>query len=161
MRNVMQRQSLILLTMTTLLATACAGYVSDPGPGKRVQVTLTRDAYLSGETVTYVLRNVSNVVVEYAGSRCQSVLQQLQKDGTWTTVDGPARVCTLELAYLGAGQSVPLGYRLPQGLPNNLYRIALPEPTPENAPAPENAQRPALSVTSPPFRVNSLAPSQP
>lgn len=153
----MRRQIFMLLTTTTLLGTACAGNVSDPGPGKRVQATLTKDAYLPGEAVTYVLKNVSNISVEYAGSRCRSVLQGQQKDGSWSTVDGPAKLCTLELAYLGAGRSVPLGYRLPQNLPAGLYRVALPEPTIENAPGPANGQRPALNVTTPPFSVNSVA----
>lgn len=160
MRDAIQQRALLLLAVLTLAGTACAGNVSDPGPGKRVQVTLAKDTYLSGETVTFVLKNVSNVSVDYTGPLCRAVLQQQQQDGTWSTVNGPSKICTAQLGYVGAGQSVPLPYHLPQDLSNGLYRIAMPEPAPENAPAPAVVEPPELTVTTPPFTVNSGVLSQ-
>ncbi len=148
MRNATQQQAWVLLAILMLAGTACAGTnVSDPGAGNNVQVTLAKDAYLSGETVNLVLKNVSNASVEYAGSLCRRVLQRQQQNGAWSTVEGPSKICTLELRYLGVGKSVPLPYGLPQDLPTGLYRIQMPSPTPENA------QPPEPDVTTQPFSV--------
>lgn len=150
MRNAMQQRASVLLAALTFLGTACAGTnVSDPGPGKRVQVTLDKEAYQSGDTVTAMIKNVSGVTVDYSNALCHKELQRLQ-GSEWSTVSPPPEGCTLEIRYLGPGQTVPFTYRLPSNVPGGVYRLAIPSPTPPNAQAPEP------TVTTPPFSVNSV-----
>lgn len=151
MRNAMRQRVSVLLAALTLAGTACAGTgLSDPGPGKRVQMTLARNAYRPGDTVTVMVKNVSAVTLDYAGSFCHQALQRYQS-GEWSTVSPAPTVCTLEIAYLGPGQTVPLMYRLQVDVPAGEYRVAIPSPTPLNA------QTPEPDVTTQPFSVNSAA----
>ena len=154
MRNAAQQRLFLLLVTLTVAATACAGAnASDPGPGKRVQMTLAKDAYRSGDTVTATVRNISEVTLDYANAFCHRALQQYQ-GGKWSTVSPPPDACTLQIAILGPGQAVPLTYRLANVLQAGLYRLAIPSPTPLNA------QMPEPDVTTPPFSVNSVTLSQ-
>lgn len=151
MRNAMQQRASILLAALMLAGTACAGNVSDPGSGKRVQMTLARDAYRSGDTVTIMVKNVSGVTLDYAGSLCYRALQRYQSR-EWSTVPpAPNRCTTLEIANLGSGQTISLTYRLASDLPAGEYRLVIPSPTPLNA------QTPEPDVTTQPFSVNSTA----
>lgn len=156
MRNTAQQTAQLIGVAFAWVAVACAGAnLNDPGPGKRVSVTLATSSYVAGDTVKPVMTNLSNVSVEYAASVCGRTLQREVQGGGWSSVAGPSNVCTAELRYLGAGDSVPLPYRLPQNLPPGVYRISMPEP------ALKGSTAAAGTISTPPFSVSSTVGSPP
>lgn len=155
MRNGMHRKAGAATALVVALLTACSGsFLSDPGPGKRIQMTLTRDTYQSGDTATVLVKNISLVTLDYVGSFCLRALQRYQS-GEWSTVSPPPDGCTLQIGLLGPGQTVPLTFYLSSDVSTGLYRLTIPSPTPLRAQGPDS------DVTSPSFSVNSVAFGQP
>ena len=135
----------------TLSAAACSGSnLTDPGPRHRVQLSLSQNVFQPGNTVVATVSNTSSVTLEYAYSFCAHVLQKQLQDGTWNTVDGASAECTLQVAYLSPGQSIPFQFRLPADLVPGVYREAMPEPHPSNA-----TSATAATIATPAFSVNS------
>jgi len=136
-----------------VLATAgCAGSsATDPGPGKRVEASLVRDVYLSGESVNITVKNLSYVRLAYPSGFCKIELQREESNG-WETVLAPEG-CAFVLAYLSPRQSVTQQYRLSSGIAPGTYRLSMPMPIPEGATA-----EPRL--VTPPFSIGATALSQ-
>jgi hypothetical protein len=140
------------LAACAVVASACAGNgVSDPGPGKRVQATLPKENYVSGEIVVNV-RNLSDLQLTYPYGFCKTELQRAQGPD-WITVLVPDG-CALAIGYLKAGQTVPTEFRLPADLAAGVYRLIMPMPVPSGATSPDTP------LASPAFTVNSTALSQ-
>lgn len=155
MNNALRERASVLLIAVTVLGAACTGRtMSGPGPAGWVRLTLNRDLYRSGDTVSAVLKNISNATVDYAGPFCQRALQRYE-GAAWVTVSPPSQGCTLEIRPLAPGQSVPLTYGLPGDLPAGAYRLTIPSPMPLNARAPG----PVVSTS--PFSVNSVTLTRP
>jgi hypothetical protein len=150
MKSETRQQAIFLFVLMPILFAGCAGTgLSDPGPGKRVDVTVSKSGYASGETVDVTVKNVSNLTLTYPLVFCKTELQR-EVSSTWTTVQVPSDGCRLALAILEARQSTINKYVLPTSLPSGIYRLAMPTPTPENA---KTAEPP---LTTPSFSVNSV-----
>ncbi len=143
-------ESVAVVLATSLLAGAgCSGsFVTEPG--KRVDVTLAKDAYASGDTVIATIRNVSDVTLTYPYGFCKTALQRQQQGGQWTTVSVPPGGCPFALGILGPGESVPQRYVLAGAIQPGVYRLAMPSPVPKGTTAA------SPDVTTPPFSVNSV-----
>ena len=149
MRTVLRRPFALLATLM-LAAFGCGGSLAtDPGPGKRVDVTVAKDAYISGDTVIAIVKNVSDVTLTYPYGFCKTALQR-QLGGEWTTASPPSDGCPLALGLLGPGASVPQAYLLPSDVSPGLYRLTMPSPVPKDA------QTPEPDLTTPPFSINSV-----
>ncbi|MEO6778859.1 MAG: hypothetical protein ABI194_05335 [Gemmatimonadaceae bacterium] len=139
----------VLLTSLLVGVAGCSGsLVTDPG--KRVDVTLSKDAYVSGDTVVSTIRNVSDVTLTYPYGFCKTALQRQQQGGQWTTVSTPPGGCPFALGILGPGGSVPQRYVLAADVQPGVYRLTMPSPIPKGSTVPEP------DVTTPPFSVNTV-----
>lgn len=154
MLNTVQRRKFMLLATIMLFGTACAGNVSDPGPGNRVQLTMAGETYQSGDTVTVIVKNVSSVTLTYPYGFSGTELQR-EQNGTWTTVLGPTRGGPLALGVLRPGWTVSNKYPLPGDMAAGVYRLALPSPIPQGS----QASEPNVMTQS--FSVNSVIFNQP
>jgi len=151
MRYRVSMSSMVGVLGVIILATAgCA--ITDPGPGKRVEASLVRDAYLSGESVSITVKNLSNIRLAYPSSFCTIALEREESSG-WVAELVPFDGCVFVLAYLDPRQSVSQQYRLFSGIAPGTYRLSMPMPIPEGA-----AAEPRL--VTPPFSVGSTALSQ-
>jgi hypothetical protein len=150
MRYIWSASMSVVLSALIVAGSACAGSrLIDPGPGKRVEATLTQDAYLSGGLVDITIKNLSDVPLQYPLGFCKIELER-EENSAWLTVLIPDG-CPLALAFLGPGQAVGQAYRLPTGIPSGTYRLSMPMPVPKSATAPEPR------LTTPSFRVGSTA----
>lgn len=140
--------SFVLLSLATLAftTTACSGSLTDPGPGHRVQVTIAKTNYYTGDTIHVDVKNLSDLSLTFPGGFCPAVMQESTGSG-WTTISAP-QGCPLSLELLNAHGRVPFEMPVPNGL-QGYYRILLPAPIPANA-----AAEAPLSVE---FSVNSNA----
>jgi hypothetical protein len=115
------------LLFAALGLVSCAGAATDPGPGKRVELEISKSAYLSGDTVSIGVINVSDLELTYPGGFCP---QRLQRDagGAWTDVSiaGPAQGCPLFIATMAPRERQTVYVRLPVDLESDSYRIVLP-----------------------------------
>ena len=140
-----------LLFFSGLALIACAGSMTDPGPGKRVQLAIARQSYQPGDTVSITVTNVSDVQLTYPGDYCPKELQR-SEGGTWTHVSLPdsAQGCPLSVGTLGPHAQQSVSVPLPSELTTDTYRIALPAPTVDIT-NPNLAEPPLLT---PEFTVN-------
>ena len=108
---------------------ACAGTMTDPGPGKRVELEISKSAYLSGDSVMISAINVSDLQLTYPGGFCP---QRLQRDaaGAWSDVSlaDSAQGCPLFIATMAPRERQTVYVRLPVDLESDTYRIVLPAP---------------------------------
>ena len=130
----MKAHSFVLLCLATLMytATACSDSLTDPGPGRRVQVTIAKTEYYTGDTIHIDVKNLSDLSLTFPGGFCPAVLEE-STGGGWTTISAP-HGCPLSLEYLGAHGRVSFEMPVPNGL-QGYYRILLPAPIPANAAA--------------------------
>jgi hypothetical protein len=133
----------------TLIALGCVTLQPyDPGPGRRVAVSVAQDAYVSGESVNITIANLSDVELSYPGGFCKTKLQRM--DGTaWTTIPSPSAGCPIRLGFLDPRQAVVHQFSVPRSVGVGTYRLAMPMPVPEGA----TVREPEL--LSPPFKVQS------
>lgn len=141
-----------LAASVALIGAACKGsFATDPGPGKRVDVTLVRQLYAPGEVVNAVLANLTELSLDYSYSQCFITLERL--DGSaWTAAVQASSACSLVQLTIGPNQSAPLGYRLAPDLTPGVYRLSFPEPIPMSAPS---GSQPAPTLTTAQFTVSS------
>ncbi|MDQ2890869.1 MAG: hypothetical protein M3R65_10030 [Gemmatimonadota bacterium] len=142
------RSSAGMLAVLLLSGAACSGSLMTD-PATRVDVSIARNAYTSGDTVIAVVRNLGAVTLTYPYGFCKTALQR-EQGGIWSTVLLPPDGCPLALGILAPGASVPLQYVLPSNVPGGLYRLTMPAPVPKDAAAPEP------DLATPPFTVNSV-----
>jgi hypothetical protein len=157
MRTTLRRVNLGLFSAFTVIASGCVSLRPyDPGPGKRVAASVVQDSYVSGESVNLTIANLSDIMLFYPDGFCKTELQR-KNGSSWVTVAAAARRCTPELGFLDPGQSVVHQFRLPEGVVGGIYRLTMPTPTPEKAPAPdaEFVLLPDAELVSPSFRVES------
>ncbi len=121
--------ALLFLALTSSLA-ACKGAMTDPGPGKRVELEITRSDYRSGDSVSIDVMNLSDIDLTYPGSFCPKTLQRLEAGG-WAPVPAPdhGQGCPMSIGVLGARARQPTVFPLPIDLADGVYRILLPAPT--------------------------------
>ena len=149
MRGTFGRANLGVIAAVTLIASGCASLRPyDPGPGKRVAADVVQSAFAPGEPVNVTISNLSEVPLFYPDSFCKTELQR--RDGNaWVTVSDPAAGCAAAHDFLDPGQTVVHQYRLPAGIAEGLYRLAIPTPMPDEA------TRPEPELLTPAFRVAS------
>ncbi|MFL5527870.1 MAG: hypothetical protein ACJ791_00765 [Gemmatimonadaceae bacterium] len=137
MRGTLARTNLSFLAAVTLIASGCASLRPyDPGPGMRVAASVVHDTYVSGAPVNVTIANLSEVTLFYPDGFCKTRLQKKDRGG-WLTVSDPSKPCPVELGFLEPGQAVVHQFRLPEGVPDGIYRFALPMPVPDEAAKPE------------------------
>ena len=145
----------VLFAAVAVAGLGCGGSVAtDPGIGKRVEITIARDAYVPGDSVVTTIRNVSGVTLYYFF--CPAALQRYE-NGTWTAVSPPPTACTMELPFLAAGQSRVFVYHLRPDMAAGVYRISLPAPGPGG----QRTGGPDPDVTTPQFTVSAGASATP
>ena len=149
MRATFGRANLGVIAAVSLIATGCASLRPyDPGPGKRVAADVAQSAFAPGESVNVTIANLSEVPLFYPDGFCKTELQR--RDGnSWVTVSNPGAGCPANHDFLDPGQAVVHEYRLPNGIAEGLYRLAIPTPMPEEATAPDP------QLLTPAFRVAS------
>ena len=149
MRGTFGRANLGVIAVVSLIATGCASLRPyDPGPGKRVAADVAQSAFAPGESVNVTIANLSEVPLFYPDGFCNTELQR--HDGnSWVTVSDPSAGCPANHDFLDPGQAVVHEYRLPNGIAEGLYRLAIPTPMPEEATAPDP------QLLTPAFRVAS------
>ena len=99
---------------------ACSGLVEpDAGP-EGVRMTVDRERYAPGDTVSARLENGSETALGY--NLCFSTLERREGSG-WDVADEPLMICTAELRHLGPGESVAHRRELPAGLQSGWYRL--------------------------------------
>ncbi len=119
----------MLLSLSALAVLSCAGAITDPGPGKRVEVSIARQDFRAGDSVAINVTNVSHQQLTYPSDFCPKKLQRLD-GGSWTDVPLPGgEGCALSVAYLGPLEQLTVFVNLPTDLSSAVYRIALPAPT--------------------------------
>jgi hypothetical protein len=151
MFNPLRKPPLAIAVLLLLMGSACSGnQLVDPGPGKRVAASIPQAAYVSGESVSVAITNVSSVPLVYPIGFCKTILQRREGATDWITVLEPSDGCPLAIGFLGPERSVSHQYVLPQ-LPTGTYRLAMPMPYPQGSTTPEG------ELTSPPFSVNAVA----
>jgi hypothetical protein len=133
-----------VLGAIVLVAAGCAGSFTDPGPGRRVEASVVRSAYLSGESINITVKNLSDVRLAYPSGFCKIELQRLENT-EWETVLVPDG-CVLVLAFLGPRQSVTQEYRLSSAVTPGIYRLSMPMPIPEGATAEPRLLTPPFSL---------------
>ncbi len=139
----------VLLTALLLAAGGCSGsFVTDPA--QSVDLTLSKDVYLPGDTVVVTIRNVGGVTLTYAYGFCKTTLQRQQQGGQWTDLSVPTGGCPFALGILGPGGSVPDWYVLASDAAPGIYRLTMP------APVPKGSTVSAPDVVTPPFSVQSV-----
>lgn len=117
------------------VALSCAGAIVDPGPGKRVTLSISRQDFQAGDTVAIDVTNESNLQRAYPGDFCPKELQRLD-GGSWIDVPMPGgEGCALSTAFLGPLEHVTVFFALPADLSSGEYRISLPAPTVNDADA--------------------------
>jgi hypothetical protein len=143
------RANLGFFAAVTLIASGCASLRPyDPGPGKRVAADVAQSAFAPGESVNVTIANLSEVPLYYPDGFCSTELQRHDGKG-WVTVSDPSTGCPSERDFLDPGQTVVHGYRLPSGIAEGIYRLAIPTPLPEEATRPEpDLLTPAFKVAS-------------
>jgi hypothetical protein len=109
---------------------------------------VTRDTYVSGESINVTISNLSDVTLYYPDGFCKTALQK--RDGNaWMTIPRPAARCPVTLGFLDPGQTVVHQFLLPKGVAVGTYRLAIAMPVPEEATAPEpELVTPTFSVSS-------------
>ena len=137
MRGTFRRANLGLIAAVTLIASGCASLRPyDPGPGKRVAADVAQNAFAPGEPVNVTISNLSEVPLFYPDGFCKTELQR--RDGnSWVTVSEPAAGCAAADDFLDPGQTVVHEYRLPAGIAEGFYRLAISTPRPEEQTHPE------------------------
>jgi hypothetical protein len=112
---------------------------------------VVQEAYFTGESVNVTISNLSEVELTYPDGFCKTALQR--KEGTdWTTISNPSVGCPTNVESLEPGQTVVKEYPLPEGIDVGTYRLMLPMPVPEVAPAPEPPH-----LVTPAFKVQRTA----
>jgi hypothetical protein len=123
------RRGRVALLFGALGIVSCASATTDPGPGKRVELEISKSAYLSGDSVTISVINVSDLQLMYPGGFCP---QRLQRDagGTWIDVSlaNPTQGCPLFIATMAPRERQTVYVRLPVELESDVYRVVLPSP---------------------------------
>jgi hypothetical protein len=127
----MGRANLGFIAAIALIATGCVTLRPyDPGPGKRVAVSVPQSVYLSGSAINLTISNLSEVSLIYPDRFCTTALQK--KTGTaWITVSGPAARCPASHGFLDPGQTVVYRFALPKDVGAGMYRLTLPMPLPD------------------------------
>jgi hypothetical protein len=149
MRGTFGRANLGVIAAVSLIATGCASLRPyDPGPGKRVAADVAQSAFAPGESVNVTIANLSEVPLFYPDGFCKTELQR--RDGnSWVTVSDPIAGCPANHDFLDPGQTVVHEYRLPNGIAEGIYRLAIPTPMPDEATAPDpHMLTPAFRVAS-------------
>ena len=149
MRGTFGRTNLGFLALFTLIASGCVTLQPyDPGPGRRVAVSVAQDTYVSGESVNLTIANLSDVELTFPGGFCKTQLQRM--DGTvWTTIPSSSAGCPVRLGFLDPRQAVVHQFSVPRSVRVGTYRLAMPMPVPEGA----TVREPEL--LSPAFKVQS------
>src|SRR6478672_4584589 len=88
----------------TLIASGCVTLQPyDPGPGRRIAVSVAQDTYVSGESVNVTIANLSDVELTFPAGFCKTQLQRM--DGTvWTTIPSSSAGCPVRLGFLDPQQ---------------------------------------------------------
>jgi len=115
------------------------------------RVTLNKQTYFAGETLTATVNNTSEVSLVYPWGFCKTVLQRQDQSGVWKTITPVGPCGPLALKFLGARGRVAQNYTLPSRIVPGSYRLVMP------APRAEGAGR-AEEMNSPPFNVISTVP---
>lgn len=139
----------VLAAAVGMVTPSCSGgFVNAPDPNPNVQVTLQKQSYVSSDTVTVWVRNVSTATLTYPYGFCKTELQE-ERGTDWITVTTPSDGCPLALGLLGPGATVPNRYVLPPNLTPGRYRLSMPSPRADGSP-------PQPPLPSPSFSVNSV-----
>ncbi len=110
----------MMLVLGAAALAACSSPLgADPQP-EGVRLTVDRDAYAPGDTVSARLVNDSELDLGY--NLCSASLER-QDGAGWTVVDEPLWICTADLKRLPAGESVPYRRALSAGLERGRYRL--------------------------------------
>jgi hypothetical protein len=118
---------LVAAACALVLATGCKTTdLTDPGPGRRVEVTLAQQSYVAGQSVDIVIRNLSGLTLRYPYGFCTMDLEREENSG-WVTVASPDG-CTFVLGFLGPRRSVQETYPLPTSISSGTYRLSMPMP---------------------------------
>jgi hypothetical protein len=130
MRGIWERANLGFIGAIALIATGCATLRPyDPGPGKRVVVSVPQTTYASGSAINLTISNLSEVSLAYPDRFCTTALQK--KSGTaWITVSPPPSRCPVSRGFLDPGQTVVYQFALPKNVDAGLYRLTMPMPMP-------------------------------
>lgn len=130
MRGTLGRANLGFIGAIALIATGCVTLRPyDPGPGKRVMVSVPQSTYVSGGAVNLTISNMSEFSLAYPDSFCTTALQK--KSGSdWITVSPPPTRCPSSRGFLDPGQTVVYQFSLPKDVGAGLYRLTLPMPVP-------------------------------
>jgi hypothetical protein len=147
------RQKASVSLMVGFLSAALVGAAAcgptrliDPGPGKRVETSLTRDSYVAGDQITIRVRNASALRLTYALGFCKIDLQRLEVSD-WITVQSPDG-CALALAYMAPYQTVVQVYQLSGTLPAGTYRLTMASPQAEHSAPEPRLATPSFKVTT-------------
>jgi hypothetical protein len=133
----------------TLATSSCAGIrKKDVDSHNFVRVTLNKQTYLAGETLTATVNNTSEVTLVYPWGFCKTVLQRQDQSGIWKTITPVGPCGPLALKYLGARASVAQNYSLPGRILPGLYRLVMPAPRAEVTGRAEEMNTAPFNVTS-------------
>jgi hypothetical protein len=130
MRGTLGRANLGFVTAIASIATGCVTLRPyDPGPGKRVMVSVPQSTYVSGGAVNLTISNLSEVSLAYPDRFCTTALQKKSGDA-WITVSPPPTRCASSRDFLDPGQTIVYRFALPKDVGEGMYRLTLPMPTP-------------------------------
>ncbi|MGH7651110.1 MAG: hypothetical protein ACREMS_04640 [Gemmatimonadaceae bacterium] len=130
MRGTLGTANLGFLAAIALIATGCVTLRPyDPGPGKRVMVSVPQSTYVSGGAVNLTISNLSGVSLAYPDRFCTTALQK-KSGSAWITVSPPPTRCASSRGFLDPGQTIVYRFALPKDVAEGMYRLTLPMPTP-------------------------------
>jgi hypothetical protein len=141
-----------LILFSALGLMNCSGSVTDPGPGKRIKLEISKQIYQSGDTVSINVINLSDIQLTYPGDFCPKGLQRFG-GGTWADVALPdsGQGCPFSIGVLAPRAQQTVSVPLPTDLTTDVYRIVLPAATVDIT----NPNLAEPSLLTPEFTVNS------
>ena len=115
-----------------------------------VTLTLDRDTYAPGATVTMTIRNRGRDTLGY--NQCSSRSVERQEGADWVPHREPERMCTMELRLLNPNETQTATTDIPATVPRGgVYRMVL---TLSRQQATPSGQTSSVHATSKTFRVN-------
>jgi hypothetical protein len=128
---IMHRRLFAGLVSLAIVIASCGRSFTDPAASRRVQATVSKNDYVTGDTIQVDVENLSGLTLEYTAYFCPSVLQQL-RGGGWVTVRSD-HICVAALALLPEFGHTVFRTLVPAGLQGR-FRLLLPAPVPADAP---------------------------
>lgn len=87
-----------------------------------VELSTDKSEYRAGDPLELTLANPTEEMYSY--NFCTRIVER-ELNGSWTTVDEPGRVCTMEASQLGPSGSRSGKTELPEAISNGRYRIVI------------------------------------